>query len=112
MAMRTVERFAEGVNRLYEQGAEEGRIGEYVRRWWGWVRGGLDFRPPQMGGEVSQLENRKKLLPNFSFQFSIPLRNHVGSSRPPPGPSRWSRDWKLAAAPKHPATTGPVPVGP
>ncbi len=46
VAMRTVERLAERLNRIYEQGAEECRIGEYVRRWWvrrWWVRGGLDF---------------------------------------------------------------------
>jgi len=40
---KTVERCVEGVNRLDEQGADEVRIGEYVRRWSGWVRGGLGF---------------------------------------------------------------------
>ena len=74
VAMRTVERFAERVNRLYEQGAEEGRIGEYVRRWWGWVRGGLDFWLGGWGGEVSQLESWKKLPPNFNnFQAVTPM---------------------------------------
>jgi hypothetical protein len=29
------------MNRLYEQGADAIRIGDYVRRWWTWVRSGL-----------------------------------------------------------------------
>ncbi|MCP4110608.1 MAG: hypothetical protein GY749_34645 [Desulfobacteraceae bacterium] len=37
VAAKTVERFAERVSRLYEQGADLGRIGEYVRRWVRWV---------------------------------------------------------------------------
>jgi len=42
VAPPTVERFVERVNRLYEQGADAIRIDEYVRRWWKWVRGGID----------------------------------------------------------------------
>ena len=38
IASKTVERFAERVSQLYEQGAGENRIEEYVRRWWRWVR--------------------------------------------------------------------------
>jgi hypothetical protein len=30
------------MNRLYEQGADAVRIGDYVRRWRQWVRSGLD----------------------------------------------------------------------
>jgi len=41
IALKTVERFAERVSQLYEQGAGENRIGEYVRRWWRWVRSGV-----------------------------------------------------------------------
>jgi hypothetical protein len=41
IATKTVERFAERVSQLYEQGAGENRIGEYVRRWWRWVRSGV-----------------------------------------------------------------------
>jgi hypothetical protein len=41
VAAKTVERFAERVSRLYEQGADSGRIGEYVRRWLSWVQAGL-----------------------------------------------------------------------
>jgi hypothetical protein len=43
IATKTVERFAERVSQLYEQGAGENRIGEYVRRWWRWVRCGVGY---------------------------------------------------------------------
>ena len=29
------------VSRLYEQGADSCRIGDYVQRWWGWLEAGL-----------------------------------------------------------------------
>jgi hypothetical protein len=38
----TVVRWIERMNRPYEHGADAVRIGEYVRRWWQWVRSGLD----------------------------------------------------------------------
>jgi hypothetical protein len=41
IALKTVERFAERVCLLYEQGAGENCIEEYVRRWWRWVRSGV-----------------------------------------------------------------------
>jgi len=41
IARKTVDKFAERVIRLYEQGADEVRIGEYVRRWRQWARSGL-----------------------------------------------------------------------
>ncbi len=47
VAQATVERFLARVTRLYEQ--EQGRplrsapLGSYVRRWVGWVRGGVGF---------------------------------------------------------------------
>lgn len=40
VARPAVERMAERVTRLYEQGASEKRIGDYVRRWLGWMNGG------------------------------------------------------------------------
>ena len=43
IASKTVERFAERVSQLYEQGAGENRIAEYVRRWGRWVRSGVDW---------------------------------------------------------------------
>ncbi|MCT7981354.1 hypothetical protein [Laspinema olomoucense] len=42
VALKTVERCLEKVSRLYDQGASVGRIGEYLGRWWQWVRGGVD----------------------------------------------------------------------
>ncbi len=42
VAPKTVERYVERVSRLYEQGADFARIGEYVRHWWRWVRSGVD----------------------------------------------------------------------
>ncbi len=33
----TLKHFAQRVSRLYEQGADEDRIGEYVRHWYRWV---------------------------------------------------------------------------
>ena len=36
--------FAERVSWLYEQGASEGRIRDYVRHWQRWVTGGLGTR--------------------------------------------------------------------
>lgn len=49
IAWKSVERFAERVCRLYEQGAGENRIEEYVRRWWRWVRSGVG-----MGGDAAE----------------------------------------------------------
>ena len=42
IAVQTVERCVERMNRLYEQGADQVRIGDYVRRWCVWVRSGLN----------------------------------------------------------------------
>jgi hypothetical protein len=42
IAQKTVERCLAKVSRLYEQGASVGRIGEYLGRWWQWVRSGVD----------------------------------------------------------------------
>ncbi|MBD2066008.1 hypothetical protein H6F93_00380 [Leptolyngbya sp. FACHB-671] len=36
-----MDRFVERVSQLYEQGAGENHIEEYVRRWWRWVRSGV-----------------------------------------------------------------------
>lgn len=41
IAWKSVERFAERVSQLYEQGAGENPIEEYLRRWWRWVRSGV-----------------------------------------------------------------------
>ena len=42
LAQKTVDRMADKVSRLYEQGADVGRIEAYLKRWRQWVRGGLD----------------------------------------------------------------------
>ena len=42
VAPKTMERCVERVSRLYGQGADFARIGEYVRHWWRWVRCGVD----------------------------------------------------------------------
>lgn len=42
VAQQTVQRCLEKVSRLYEQGADDIRIGKYVRRWLQWVRSGVD----------------------------------------------------------------------
>ncbi|MGH1394613.1 MAG: hypothetical protein ACRAVC_11345 [Trichormus sp.] len=41
IALKTVARMQDLVSRLYEQGADEFRIEMYVRRWWLWVKGGV-----------------------------------------------------------------------
>ena len=41
LAPPTWQRFVERVRRLYEQGADAVRIGDYVRRWWLWVKSGF-----------------------------------------------------------------------
>jgi len=41
IAKKTIERMLDKVSRLYEQGADERRIEEYVKRWCQWVRGGV-----------------------------------------------------------------------
>ena len=49
LATQSVQQTVERINQLYEQGADEIRIGQYVRRWWAWVRGGIcrEF-PPEL----------------------------------------------------------------
>jgi hypothetical protein len=41
LAPQTIERFKVRMARLYEQGADAIRIGQYVRRWWRWVNAGV-----------------------------------------------------------------------
>ncbi len=42
VAKKTVDRMLEKVSRLYEQGANQVRIEAYLRRWWQWVRTGVN----------------------------------------------------------------------
>ncbi len=41
VAARSIGHLAAHVTRLYEQGADSRRIGDYVQRWWGWLEAGL-----------------------------------------------------------------------
>ena len=40
-ARSAIARMAGNVARLYEQGADQDRVGRYVQRWWRWLRAGL-----------------------------------------------------------------------
>ena len=42
VARKTVERMLDKVSRLYEQGADDIRVETYLKRWWQWVRSGID----------------------------------------------------------------------
>ncbi len=41
VSISTLKRFVQRINRLYEQGADYLRIGEYVKHWFKWVRTGI-----------------------------------------------------------------------
>jgi hypothetical protein len=41
VAAKTIERFKERIARLYEQGADIHRIGQYVLKWLQWTRSGI-----------------------------------------------------------------------
>jgi hypothetical protein len=41
VADASVQQCVEHINRLYERGAADDRIGAYVRRWWTWARSGM-----------------------------------------------------------------------
>ena len=42
VAKKTVDRMVQKVAWLYEQGADDLRIEAYLKRWWQWVRSGVD----------------------------------------------------------------------
>ncbi|NET86341.1 MAG: hypothetical protein F6J94_32115 [Moorea sp. SIO1F2] len=42
VASKTVSRMLDKVSRLYEQNADDERIETYLKRWWRWVRSGVD----------------------------------------------------------------------
>jgi hypothetical protein len=51
ITLKSVERMLDRVTRLYEQGAGDYRIEDYVRHWWRWVRCGVrmvKFTSPQL----------------------------------------------------------------
>ena len=47
VANKTIENHVTNITRLYEQDASIDRIGDYIRNWWRWVKGGvaLKFSP-------------------------------------------------------------------
>lgn len=55
VAKQTVERCAARISRLYEQGATDSRVREYVRRWSRWVKAGLDGAEVEMNKCMSPL---------------------------------------------------------
>ncbi len=44
VSVDTLKHFALRITQLYEQGADEDRIGEYVRNWHKWVRAGVKLQ--------------------------------------------------------------------
>ena len=51
----TVKKYAERIDRLYEQGASYNRIRQYVRRWFDWLKAGVEpFRPLELVWRKSQ----------------------------------------------------------
>jgi len=43
IAPKTLANFLDRITRLYEQGADHRRIGQYVRNWWRWVNTGVEI---------------------------------------------------------------------
>ena len=43
IAPKTLAKFLERKNQLYEQGADGKRIRQYVRNWWRWVNTGVEI---------------------------------------------------------------------
>ncbi|MDB9504547.1 hypothetical protein PN441_15830 [Spirulina major CS-329] len=42
VAQKTIDRMVAKVDQLHEQGADDVRVGAYLRHWLSWVKGGLD----------------------------------------------------------------------
>ena len=73
IAQPTVTRFLERARRLYEQGADAIRIDEYVRRWWKWVRGGIDSALAESVGSFVTMVGGGVVLVSNGFQPSKEL---------------------------------------
>lgn len=85
LARQSVQQTSERINQLYEQGADDVRIGQYVRRWWAWVRGGMLRACP--GGTC--LDDPQQLMtgilpvtPKDALRRSVAL-NPLGDLSPP-----------------------------
>jgi len=64
----TFERFTERISRLYEQGADSVRIGEYVKHWFKWVRTGIT-RMDWYG--MSMLNRKRQYIPWFGEYWRL-----------------------------------------
>jgi len=77
VARPTIERFVERATRLYEQGADVDRIGEYVRRWLRWVtsflRGMASYEAAQNVTIIVRLWHRICPQPSISGDFAVIL---------------------------------------
>ena len=63
--------FANRISQLYEQGADEVRIGEYVRHWLRWVRAGVAIHRQLF--KVVECRGNSPCTPYFQ-EYSIPVR--------------------------------------
>nr|WP_320014338.1 reverse transcriptase/maturase family protein [uncultured Desulfobacter sp.] len=55
-ARKTVNNFFEKLSRLYEQGADVDRIGDYVGRWWKWLLSGLNNKLTSVLGRTGRTD--------------------------------------------------------
>jgi hypothetical protein len=109
----TLTNFVERVNRLYEQGrgAQDRalRLGSYVRRWLGWVQGGMDEQAanknPAAAGSVRGLRAIRRLSASCDALRirAVPTRQAAGRSSRVPAP----RSPLLATSPPPPARHTP-----
>jgi len=60
VSRRAAARFVERFGRLYEQGADNHRLGQYVRRWMIWVKAGSDI---ESFGATTTYQNCDPLAP-------------------------------------------------
>jgi len=60
----TIQRFLDKICQLYEQSTTQYRIGEYVKRWWRWVRSGVLLKGWNVVS-VFVVLNFLKLLPDY-----------------------------------------------
>ncbi len=81
VALQAVERCAERMTPLYEQGADDVRIGDYVRRWLVWVRSGLRSFPTFNLSPYAAAEKLPLQVPAVLSRGAGGLRVRVPPSR-------------------------------
>ena len=84
IARPTGKRFVGRARRFYEQGADWLRIDEYVRRWWKWVRAGIDSMIAENAWNsvvelsgAGRIPNRPIKRPEHFFQARLKTENQV-----------------------------------